>query len=261
MQEKACFLTSETESPLYSLVYNAAFSAVGLNAKYSVQDIKPKKLAKFMERVRKKEFFGVSVGYPFQEDVLNFVNHTTEESRIIGTINTLYFDKGILLGDNTDWFGLKVVLDEHDLRDKSALVYGAGAAARAALFALQDCGFARIYIVNRNAEKAQFLANEFGAIACNPLDLPLVEVLVNATRVGEIGKNFLLFEEEYLVKCELILDMVPNETLLIKTAKDLGIDFVAGKAILLFQLTRQFELLTGLEAPVAEMATVLGFKI
>jgi len=261
MQEKACFLMHDLGNQLYPLVYNAAFPAVGLNAQYSVQDIKPKKLAKFMDRVRQKEFFGVSVGYPFQEEVLNFVNHTTEEARVIGTINTLYFDKGILLGDNTDWFGLKVVLDEHDFRDKTALVYGAGSAARAALFALQDCGLSQLYIANRNTEKAQFLANEFGALVCDPLDLPQVEVLINATRVGENDKNFLLFKEDFLQKCELILDMVPNETLLIKTAKELGVDFVAGKAILLFQLTRQFELFTGLEAPVAEMATVLGFKI
>ena len=261
MQQKACFIGNPVDNPLYSLVYNAAFTAVGLHVQYVDIEVIPKKLSKFMDRVRQGEFLGISVGSPFKYDVLNYVNHTTDEARQMGEINTLYYDNKVLIGDNTDWFGVKAALHDYDLKNKKVLVYGGGSAARSALFALQDLGVELVFVTNRTEAKAQLLVNEYGSVLCDSLNLPQVDILINATSVGQMDSNFLLMEEDYLGKCELVVDMVPNDTMLIKSAKSLGVEVIPGKAILLYQLTRQFELFTGLSAPIEEMAKVLGFKI
>lgn len=240
-------------------MHNAGFAAVGLNAHYSAEDVEPKKFAKFMDRVRSKEFIGVSVTVPFKEKVMQYVNVLTDEARLIGAVNTLYFKNEVLVGDNTDWYGIKMALeDDYKLKEKKVLIYGAGGAARAALFALQDSG-AEVVLTNRTLAKAQVLANEFKVQIVDSKSLPKVDVFINATTVGLPDQNFLLVEENWLKNCEVAFDMVYCQTVLEQTAKRLGCKIVSGKKMLLYQGVRQFEIFTGFEAPVKEMAEALGF--
>lgn len=260
MDYKACVVGHPVGHSMSPVMHNAGFAAIGFNARYVAEDVEPKRFKNFIDRVRSKEFIGVSVTVPYKEEVMKYVNDITEEARQIGAINTLYFKGGVLVGDNTDWFGIKMALEEsYDLRGKKVLVYGAGGAARAALFALADSQ-AEVFVTNRTASKSSMLAKEFRVTQVDPHELPKVDVLINATTVGLPSQNYLLVDEEWLKGCEVVFDMVYSQTVLEQTAKNLGCQIVLGKKMLLFQGVRQFELFTGFEAPIQAMAEALGFK-
>jgi len=260
MQLKACVVGHPIGHSLSPVMHNAGFAAIGLNANYTAIDVLPKKFPAFIERVRKKEFMGVSVTVPYKQEVLQYVNFTTDEARMVGAINTLYFENDVLVGDNTDWYGIQMALQDCNLKGKKVLVYGAGGAARAALYALQNSG-AEVFLTNRTISKAQVLSTEFNVRVCDPLNLPQVDVFINSTSVGLPDNNFLLVGEAWLVHCEFVFDMVYSKTLLVETAKKLGCKIVSGKAMLLYQGVRQFEIFTGFEAPVEVMAKALGFNV
>jgi len=180
---------------------------------------------------------------------------------MIGAVNTLYFHDGKLVGDNTDWYGVYLALHEvMKLRDKKVLVYGAGGAARSVLYALNKMK-ADVYLTNRTASKGKVLAKEFHAKFVDPMELPEVDVFINATSVGLPENNFLMVSEEWLKNVYLVFDLVYPNTILERTAKDLELRFISGKRMLLYQGVRQFELFTGFEAPVHQMAKVIDVSV
>jgi shikimate dehydrogenase len=120
----------------------------------------PKKLKAFMAEVRARHIKGVSVTIPHKQAVMPYLDGLTERATRVGAVNTLFWAKGKLLGDNTDVAGIVAPLAPYKDRIKSALVLGAGGAARAALAALQELGVAEIVVTNRTAAKAQALAQD-----------------------------------------------------------------------------------------------------
>ena len=89
--------------------------------------------------------------------------------QMIGAVNTItVLPNGKLRGDNTDWIGmskqLQPLLEANNNNSGSApvaLLCGAGAAARAACFALRQLGFGRVLVFNRTLSRAVALARRF----------------------------------------------------------------------------------------------------
>jgi pentafunctional AROM polypeptide len=128
------------------------------------------------EKLRQGEFGGAAVTIPLKEDIIKYklVSRVTPSAEKIGAINTLMLDKdnATLVGDNTDWLGIKACIERHSLciQPRIGVVLGAGGTARAACFALQQMGVQEIRIWNRTIERAQTLAQEFGCRVVQQLD-------------------------------------------------------------------------------------------
>ena len=88
----------------------------------------------------------------------------SDAARAIGAANTLTFEDGAIVADNTDAPGLLAALPEPPA-GRTALVLGAGGAGRAAAWALTTAGAADVAIWNRTPERARALAAELGARA------------------------------------------------------------------------------------------------
>ncbi len=116
----------------------------------------------------------------------------------IGAVNTLWFEDGVLWGGNTDAYGFVANLDAMspgwDER-KTALVFGAGGASRAVVYALKQRGFTDIRIVNRTVERAKELADRLGSgVSAHqwrlvPELLKGSALIVNTTSLGMEGKD------------------------------------------------------------------------
>jgi len=108
---------------------------------------------------------GINVTVPFKEKVWAMTDHRSARAELAGAVNTIVFNvDGSLSGDNTDGIGLcRDLTVNHKilLEDKRILLLGAGGASRGVIAPLLEYQPANIFIANRTAEKASYLAQLF----------------------------------------------------------------------------------------------------
>jgi shikimate dehydrogenase len=233
-------------------MHNAALAATGLDGWRYVRLPLPPEL--FVETVRALPaagFRGVNVTIPHKEAALALADRASDAARAIGAANTLTFEDGAIVADNTDAPGLLAALPEPP-QGRTALVLGAGGAGRAAAWALRSAG-AEVAIWNRTPERARALAAELGVRA---VDAPeTADILVNCTSVGmddpEATFKALPLAADELRAGSLVVDMVyrTGGTRLLDIARARGARVVEGLEILVGQGAASFERWTGIQAP------------
>jgi len=271
-------------------IHNAAFQHCGLDAVYLPFRVDDP--ADFIPAYRELPVDGYSVTIPHKEAVIPLLDDVEPLARRIGAVNTIVRRRGRLLGSNTDW-SAAIAAIESGLRDgetlegKTALLLGAGGAARAIAFGLAErrC---RVAIANRTHQRAVKLAADVGCEAI-PLDtLPSLldprpstadprpstpdprpstlayDILVNATSVGmHPNDDATPLEAALLRPGALVFDSVynPLETRLLREARAAGCRTVGGLEMFVNQAVQQFELWTGVPAPRALMRSVVESRL
>lgn len=225
----------------------------GLDGSYERVDVPPGAVAAFLDRIRSGEFAGGNVTVPNKEAVLPLLDHVGETARRMGAVNTIWVEDGKLHGDNTDAFGFLAHLDDRvpgwDARTASALILGAGGAARAVVHGLVSRGVGRIILVNRSMARAEELAAEFGAgveARGRSEAAALVatsDLIVNTTSLGMQGQPPLDLDLVGLRPGTIVDDIVyvPLETALLAEARARGGVPVDGLGMLLHQAIPGFE--------------------
>lgn len=238
------------------LIHGHWIAEHGINGRYDAIDVAPGGVAAFLEAVRDGSLAGGNVTVPLKEEAFAAVDAVTPLARGIGAVNTVWRDAdGRLFGDNTDIHGFAANLDSCApawRSAKSALVVGAGGAARAVLVALLDAGFETIHLVNRTVERAQELARQFGpAILPGGLDeFSACAVgsgfIVNTSSIGmsSSGKESgVAFDFSTAQPGAIVSDIVyvPLETPFLAAARAAGLITVDGLGMLLHQAAPGFE--------------------
>jgi len=229
-------------------------AAHGIAGSYEAIDVAPADLSAFLAGLRKNGFSGGNVTLPHKEAVFAGAGRRDEAAELIGAVNTLWFEDGILVGGNTDAYGFAANLDEYApgwAADGPAVVLGAGGAARAVIHALKTRGVNDIRIANRTLARAEELRDRFGAgITAHPLEavpelLGDTDLLVNTTSVGMAGKGKeeLPADPALLPPHAVVTDIVyvPLETPLLAAARTRGLTTVDGLGMLLHQAVPGFE--------------------
>jgi shikimate dehydrogenase len=138
---------------------------------------------------------GLNVTVPFKEEAFRYARSKTARADAAGAVNTLKFDNGEIVGDNTDGAGLVRDLTanlKRTLSGKRILLMGAGGAARGAIAPLLAEHPAALVLANRTPEKAQKLAELFGgkidAISYEALAGQSFDIVINATAASLKGE-------------------------------------------------------------------------
>ena len=225
----------------------------GINGRYDRYDVKPEDFSHFVKTLSEQGLQGVNVTIPHKEAAFLALDEATERARRLKAANTLWFENGKLWGDNTDSIGFLANLDQGqpgwDINAKSALILGAGGAARAIIAGLQERNIEKITIVNRTRERAEELALMSGgqvAVAeWSKLSFQLesADLVVNTTSLGMSGQPDLDLSLDPLGRNALVTDIVyvPLETNLLKQARLRGNPVVDGLGMLLHQAVPGFE--------------------
>lgn len=235
------------------LIHRHWLKTLGIEGDYVAQPVEPEALGRFLSGLYRETYVGGSVTVPHKETALALVAEADEVAAALGAVNSLWFDRGLLIGGNSDPHGFLANLDEQARgwadEPATAVVLGAGGAARAVVWALASRGFTDIVIVNRSGDRATALAAHFGkpARAAEWSDLPdllrRASVLVNATSLGMIGQPPLELETAGMPDGALVTDLVyvPLETDLLRRARQRGLRAVDGMGMLLHQAVPGFE--------------------
>lgn len=254
-------------------VHNAALAAAGIDAVYLPFRVPADQLDDFLDGAARWPLAGLSVTIPHKQSVLPHCASQDELVSLIGAANTLAFTPRGLAAFNTDATAaveslraaitdsLSVATARGPLGVKTALVLGAGGAARAVAFGLKREG-AEVTIAARTAERGRGIAADVG---CKVVDwsaryrLPY-DCVVNTTPLGmHPNVNDTPFDREHLRPYMVVFDTVynPENTLLVKQARDVGCRTVTGVEMFVRQAAEQFHLWHGSEAPAAVMREAL----
>ncbi len=253
----------------------AAFDALGIDARYELWDRRQIDLAEAVAELRGEDFLGANVTIPHKEHVVSLVDRLSEDAQATGAVNTISRDGKKLVGHNTDVAGFKVALDKVVGKQKmprQAVVLGAGGASRAVVSALISEGFQRIVIFNRHLHRGEALVKHFGRSAAHmdlrampwhesviEAELSKTKVLVNATSVG-MGPGETPIPAELLPPDLFVVDLIynPPVTQLLKDAAAARDAALGGEVMLLRQGALAFELWTGKPAPIEAMQAELN---
>lgn len=260
---------------LSPLIHNAALVRAGMDAVYVPFRVPREHLLQFLDDAPALGIRGLSVTIPHKEMVLRRMAKADRATQGIGAANTLLWSNGEAVGYNTDCQAaidsLKIAAAEHarpeklpdpfSLEGRTALVLGAGGAAKAIAFGLIGLG-ADVVIAGRTPNRAQQMADRLG---CRAVDWPArysvpADILVNCTPVGmHPNVDATPYEKHHLKPSMLVFDTVynPENTLLVKEAKSQSCTVVGGVDMFVHQAQMQFRLFTGQDAPSDVMREVL----
>ena len=248
------------------LIHNPAFHEVGYKAVYVPFNVDDVRL--FLAFADMLGIKGFSVTVPHKIAVIPYLARIPREVRQLGACNTVVREHGSWNGSNTDYYGFLSTISSplSKGRIRSAVVIGAGGAARAIVWALRNNGIG-VTIVNRTIEKARRLALETGSSFADPATAAnlsgTAQLVVQASSAGmdepdEDAAPWLKFRGD-----EIVCDMVyrPHDTTFLKRAAAAGCRVVHGIDLLLAQGKLQFKAFTGMDYPFEDLPTLCCFGL
>jgi shikimate dehydrogenase len=252
----ACLIGWPAAHSRSPIIHKYWLKTLGIPGDYRIEAVKPEMLAAFLGELRARGYVGANVTMPHKEQAMTLAQGDAR-ARAVGAANTLWFAGGVLRATNTDVEGFVGNLDAAapgwDRAGGDALVLGAGGASRAVLFGLLERGVERVYLANRTRERADALAEKFGA-RVHPVDwgatvrvLPGVKLLVNTTSLGMKGQPPLDIDVGVLPADTVVADLVsvPLQTALLAAAQARGLKTADGLGMLLHQAVGGFALWFG----------------
>ncbi len=262
-------------------MHNAAFAALHLNWAYLPLPVQPAQIAAAARGLAALHFAGANVTVPHKEAILPYMAAISPAAQIIGAVNLLTVQPdGTLHGDNSDADGFRRDLAAQTanrrgdlpfkrwLTRQTALVIGAGGAARAIVYALVQSG-ARVIVLNRHPERAAALTADIAKHFPDqqlrsgrwPDDLPAAAqattLIVNATNIGMTPTVTLSPWPDGipLRRGQILYDVVytPPRTRFLAQGEAAGALTISGLGMLVQQGAMAFQQWTGQEAPLSVM--------
>jgi shikimate dehydrogenase len=241
---------------LSPLLHNAWLKEAGIDGVYVAFAPPQDAFPAFAEGLRGGAIVGLNVTIPFKQQALTIADVASDFARAAGAANLLLFHEGGRIeARNTDGEGMIAALAAQapafDPKSGPALVLGAGGAARGAVAALLEAGSPQVIVVNRTLDRAEHLAQAFGARvrAFDRPDwaAPDAALVINATSLGLGGGPGPRMPWKSLADTAVAMDMVynPLRTEFLAAAEERGLTIVDGLEMLIRQAIPSFEAFYG----------------
>lgn len=268
----ACLLGSPVAHSISPQMHNAAFEALGIDAAYLAYDVDAEHLETAIEGLRQMNVLGFNLTMPDKNRMCQLCDELSDAARIGGAVNTVENRDGRFIGHTTDGVGFMTACKDSgfDIIGKKMTLLGAGGAASAILIQAALDGVAEISVFSihdnfwERAERIVKQLNEETKCKVNLFDFEDPEVLrreiassdilTNGTSVG-MSPNVdacLITDTSMLRKDLMVFDVIynPEETKLLKLAKEAGCRTANGLYMLLYQGAASFKIWTKQDMPV-----------
>lgn len=269
-------LGSPVAHSISPLMHNEAFRLLGLDYVYLCFEVNEETLPSAVQGLKTCGIRGFNLTMPNKNKIVELLDELSPAAKLIGAVNTVVHENGRLIGYNTDGIGyMQAVKDAgHDVIGKTITLMGAGGAATAicAQAALDNVACIHIFArrTSRFWDRTAALADNINAsLPCRVLlhenedhaalksALEESAMLVNATSVGMApNTDASIITDTSLFRPDLIVSDViynPQETKLLRQAKEAGCPVFNGMYMLLYQGAEAFRLWTGQDMPVKEI--------
>ena len=244
---------AHSKSPL---IHNFWLDVLGIEAEYRKTHVTSEGLAAyFLARRADPDWLGCNVTIPHKIAVMDYTDDPGGVRDRIGAMNTIASETGgPLIGTNTDAGGFLQPLLRDKWKGQSAVLVGAGGAARAILFALMSLGVPDVTVMVRDPAKGQALLDRAGfkgRVIGMTDPLPQADLFVNTSSLGMIGQPVLDLDLAPLGAEATVYDIVyaPLETELLKAARRRELKTLDGLEMLIGQAALAFDIFFDAEAP------------
>lgn len=231
--------------------FSAEIHAELADYKYEIREIEPEKLGEFLTCA---DFLGINVTIPYKEAVIPYLAEISEDAKKIGAVNTIVNRQGKLYGYNTDFYGMRALIERMgiSLCGRKVAVLGTGGTSRTADAVASSLGASIVVRVGRRSKDGVITYEEFYEEHTD------TEIIINTTPCGMYpypDGN----EERAGIPCDIdrfpklsgVVDAVynPLRTNLILAARAKGIPAEGGLYMLVAQAVRASEIFLDTEYP------------
>ena len=213
---------------------------------YEIKELTPEELPVFMA---KKDFKAINVTIPYKKDVIPYLYWISPEAKSIDAVNTIVNVDGKLYGYNTDYYGMKALIEREgvSLEGKKVAVLGSGGTSNTAFAVAKDTGADSVIKVSRTPKNGYVTYDELYEVSSD------IQIIINTTpcgmypRIGEAAIDIAKFP-----KAEAVFDAVynPLKSKLVYDAMKKGIVATGGLYMLVSQAAYAVEKF--IDAPVDE---------
>ena len=216
-----------------------------INAVYEKKLLNNNEIKDLIFNIRKEKIHGINVTVPFKKMIIPFLDELSKEAEVSQSVNTIYKRDNKIIGDNTDIEGFKSSLEkiEQKIKNKKALILGAGGVVPSIITALKKMQIKKIYLSNRTELKAIELKKHFPEIEIikwgETLDF---DIIINATSIGLKEEDEININYQQISKDKFFYDVIynPAETNFLKNAKKYGGITKNGKMMFVYQAQKAF---------------------
>ncbi|MBO5019221.1 MAG: shikimate dehydrogenase [Clostridia bacterium] len=198
---------------------------------YELMEIPKNELESFMKN---PQFKAINVTIPYKQDVIPFLDVIDEAAEKIGAVNTIVNKDGKLYGYNTDFLGLKALIEREniELKSKKVLILGSGGTSKTAFAVAEAMGAEEVYRVSRKGGNGLITYKEAESIHND------ADVIINTTPCGMYPNNDgAAIDISGFEKLSGVVDVVynPLNTELVLKARESGIKATGGLYMLVAQ--------------------------
>ena len=143
------------EHSLSPLLHNWVFESLNFDASYDKIHVVESALGEYVNKIRSGELSGINITIPHKTEIMQYVDVVNPRAQLIGAINHLMENNGKIIGNNTDWYGFVLALNNNniDVNQKEVILLGVGGVSKGIIFALKQLGAAKIHLFNRTFDK------------------------------------------------------------------------------------------------------------
>ena len=195
---------------------------------YELKEISKGNLDGFMKA---KNFRCINVTIPYKEAVMPYLDYVDPAAKAIGAVNTIVNRDGKLYGYNTDFYGMKLMIERKgfDIKDSKVLILGSGGTAKTSKAVSEALGAKEIITVSRSGD-----VNYDNVVTLHPD----ADFIINTTPCGMYPDNdTYAIDPVRFPSLKGVIDAVynPLKTTLIQKGEELGIKGVTGLYMLVAQ--------------------------
>ena len=225
--------------------FSAEIHAELFDYDYQLREVARDELHLFMTQ---KDFAAINVTIPYTEAVIPYLDAIDDAAREIGAVNTIVNENGKLTGYNTDFMGLRALIERMglDLKDKKVLIAGSGGTSRTAAAVAHALGAAEVHRMSRKPSEGLISYEQAKAEHAD------AQILINTTPLGmypNLGSTAVELDD--YPKLEGVVDAVynPLRSALVEKALQKGITAEGGLYMLVAQAARAAEKFVGTSVP------------
>jgi shikimate dehydrogenase len=245
MKKKLLVVGNPIDHSLSPKLHNYWIKKYKIDAVYEKKLLNNNEIESLIFSIREEKIHGINITVPFKKLVIPFLDELSEEAKISQSVNTIYKKDNKIIGDNTDIEGFKLSLKKTglEIKNKKALILGAGGVVPSIIIALKKMQIKKIYLSNRTELKAIELKKNFPEIEIikwgETLDF---NIIINATSIGLKEEDEININYQQISKDKFFYDVIynPPETNFLKNAKKYGGIIKNGKMMFIYQAQKAF---------------------
>lgn len=224
---------------------------------YSLKELKKEELADF---ILSKNYKALNVTIPYKQAVIPLLDEISSEAEAIGAVNTIVNRGGVLYGYNTDFGGMRALIERTgaELKYKKVLILGTGGTSRTAAAVCERLGAKAILRVSRSGREGSVTYDDAYKSHAD------ADVIINTTPCGMYPDIFgCPVDLDRFAHLSGVIDAVynPLNTSLVLAARARGIEAGSGLYMLVAQAVLASELFTGSKLDIVKLTNSIYDEI